>query len=243
MDRQVILDLADAIRQTATSTPAVSAVAFKSPPFWSTNARAWFLRLEAAFETHSPPITNDKTRFQHVIQLLDSETSRRVQAIIENPPTHGMYSALKQALLSAYEPTQLQKDTALLNLNGLGDKRPSELLQHMRSLNNNPETLFRALFINQLPPEVRRIVSQNPNTSLDELALTADRILEVDFPPSATMAVTNKIHHTHLNDVPVEKEVDLDVNAVKKKCQASHYNTTVCHMPLSRQIRKQSSSL
>lgn len=186
MDSEAILKLAEAIQNQTTgnansSVSSISAVAFKAPPFWNTNAAIWFVRLEAAFATHSPPITSDLTRFHHVIQLLDSTTSRRVQSVIQNPPESGKYQALKSALLEAYEPTQTQKDNILLNLNGLGDKRPSELLQEMKSLNSNPETLFTALFLNQLPPEVRRILAQGPKRELDEMAKVADRIMEVEM--------------------------------------------------------------
>ena len=167
MDLDAIKQLADAIREqtlhatqaTTTTVSSVSAVAFKAPQFWQTNAKARFISLEASFNTHTPPITQDLTKFHHVIQLLDSSTARRVQAVLENPPLVGKYDRLKSALLNAYEATQLQKDQELLNLNGLGDRKPSELLQHMRSLNHDPVTLFRALFLNQLPPEVRRILA------------------------------------------------------------------------------------
>ncbi|GFO39254.1 NACHT and WD repeat domain-containing protein 1 [Plakobranchus ocellatus] len=107
------------MQATTTTVSAVSAVAFKAPQFWQTNAKAWFIRLEASFNTHTPPITQDLTKFHHVIQLLDSSTARRVQAVLENPPLVGKYDSLKSALLNAYEATQLQKDQELLNLNGL----------------------------------------------------------------------------------------------------------------------------
>ena len=125
---EAIKQLADAIRQQTLSQaelcspqPSVAVVAFKAPSFWTTNASAWFVRLEAAFATHTPPITNDLTRFHHVVQLLDSDTSRRVQAVVEHPPIAQKYEALKAALLKAFEATQLQKDTALLQMQGLGD--------------------------------------------------------------------------------------------------------------------------
>ena len=198
MTTEAIAQLADAIRQQTLSQaekippqPPVAAVAFKAPPFWTTNASAWFLRLEATFATHTPPITNDLTKFHHVVQLLDSDTSRRVQAVVERPPDTQKYNTLKAALLKAFESTQLQKDTALLQMQGLGDKRPSELLQYMQTMNSNPETLFRALFLNQLPPEVRKILAQSPNEDLEILAEKADHILEVDFPTPAFVAAAS----------------------------------------------------
>ena len=64
---EAISQLADAIRQqtlqTAQKLPVahtVAAVSFKAPPFWTSNANAWFLRLEASFATHTPPITDSE---------------------------------------------------------------------------------------------------------------------------------------------------------------------------------------
>ena len=139
--------------------------------------------------THLPSLMT--TTFHHVVQLLDSDTSRRVQAVVERPPDTQTYNTLKAALLKAFVSTQLQKDTALLQMQGLGDKRPSELLQYMQTMNSNPETLFRALFLNQLPPEVRKILAQSPNEDLEILAEKADHILEVDFPTPAFVAAAS----------------------------------------------------
>ena len=59
----------------------------------------------------------------------------------------------------------------MLSLNGLGDRKPSELLQHMQNLNADPATLFKALFLAQLPPDVRRILSTSSKTEIADLAL------------------------------------------------------------------------
>ena len=104
-------------------------------------------------------------------------TADRVQNIILNPPENP-YDSLKQALVRAFSKTQPEKDQELLNLNGLGDKKPSELLQHMRNLNVDPKTLFKALFLAQLPSEVRRILASSEKTEIEDLALQADRITE-----------------------------------------------------------------
>ena len=75
--------------------------------------------------------------------------------------------------------TQAEKDQELLSLNGLGNKKPSELLQHMKNLNAESATLFKALFLAQLPPDVRRILATSSKTDIAELASEADRIMEV----------------------------------------------------------------
>ena len=86
---------------------------------------------------------------------------------------------MKTALIRAFGKTQAEKDQTLLGLNGLGDRKPSELLQHMQNLNADPATLFKALFLAQLPPDVRRILATSSKTEIADLALEADRITEV----------------------------------------------------------------
>ena len=231
MDLDAIKSLAEAIRQqtlsaTTQATPAstsVAAVAFKAPQFWQTNAKAWFIRLEASFATHTPPITQDLTKFHHVIQLLDSTTARRVQAVLENPPATDKYITLKSTLLEAYEATQLQKDQELLNLNGLGDRKPSELLQHMKSLNKDPATLFRALFLNQLPTDVRRILAQTPEADLDSLAKTADGIVAVDIP--AAFSIQSNIS----TETTEADTFQRDVNALQRNHRSQQKPKSASH--------------
>jgi hypothetical protein len=85
---------------------------------------------------------------------------------------------LKAALIAAFGRTQENKDSELLCLSGLGDRKPSGLLRHIRSLNTDPETLLRAFFLAQLPVEVRRVLAASGNKNLEELATQADRIME-----------------------------------------------------------------
>ena len=109
---------------------------------------------------------------------MDNNTAEKVQSLILNPPEQP-YDKLKAALIAAFGKSQAEKDQELLNLNGLGDRKPSELLQHMNNLNADPETLFKAMFFSQLPPGVRRILATSAKTDIGELAIEADRITEV----------------------------------------------------------------
>ena len=174
-----ITALADAIKnlQQPAQTP-VNATAVKLPSFWQGNPEVWFRQVESVFTTRNPAVTTQETKFEYVIQALDNNTADRVQNIILEPPENP-YDAIKAALTKAFGRTQAEKDQELLNLNGSGDKKPSELLQHMKNLNADPNTLFKALFLTQLSPEVRRILATSSKTDIDELATEADRITEV----------------------------------------------------------------
>ena len=156
----------------------VNATAAKLPQFWQGNPEVWFRQIESVFTTRKPAITTQQTRFDYIIQALDNNTAEKVQSLILNPPEQP-YDKLKAALIAAFGKSQAEKDQELLNLNGLGDRKPSELLQHMNNLNADPETLFKAMFLAQLPPGVRRILATSAKTDIGELAIEADRITEV----------------------------------------------------------------
>ena len=49
----------------------------------------------------------------------------------------------------------------------------------MKNLNADPNTLFKALFLAQLPSDIRRILATTSKTDINELASEADRITEV----------------------------------------------------------------
>ena len=158
LEAEDIQALATALQSLRPAAATVNATAVKLPIFWSGNPEVWFKQVESVFSTRNPAITVQQTKFNYVIQALDNSTADRVQNIILAPPENP-YDKLKAALIGAFSRTQAEKDQELLNLNGLGDKKPSELLQHMHNLNVDLTTLFKAHFLAQLPSEVRRILA------------------------------------------------------------------------------------
>ena len=150
-----ITALAEAIRNLQQPAQAtVNATAVKLPSFWQGNPEVWFRQVESVFTIRNRAVTVQQTKFEYVIQALDNNTAERVQNIILDPPENP-YDAIKTALVKAFRRMQAEKDQELLNLNGLGDKKPSKLLQYMKNLNADPNTLFKALFLAQLPPDFR----------------------------------------------------------------------------------------
>lgn len=53
----------------------VNAVSVKLPEFDASDPASWFHQAEAQFGTHS--VTQDETKFWHVLAMLDAETSAR----------------------------------------------------------------------------------------------------------------------------------------------------------------------
>ena len=122
-----ITALAEVIRNLQQPKATVNATAVKLPSFWQGNPEVWFRQVESVFTTQNPAVTVQQTKFEYVIQALDNNTAERVQNIILDT-SENLYDAIKTALIKVFGRTQAEKDQELLNLNGLGDKKPSELL-------------------------------------------------------------------------------------------------------------------
>ena len=168
--------LATALQGLQPETATVNATAVKLPPFWSGNPEVWFKQVESVFATRK--ITVQQTKFDYVVQALVNSTADKVQSVILSPPEEP-YITIRKVLIDIFGKTQAQKDQEVLNINGLGDKKPSELLQHIHNLNANPATLVKAFFLAQLSPEVRQILALSDKTDIKDLAKEADRIMEV----------------------------------------------------------------
>ena len=154
---------------------ATNAVSLKLPEFWESQASAWFAQTEAQFALRD--ITADTTKYYYVVAALNSATAGRVVSMLENPPEHDKYGALKAHLLKAFGLSDSERARRLLSLNGLGDCKPSELMDKMLSLlgSHKPDLLFTELFLQQLPTQVRSALANTIITDCRTLAEEADK--------------------------------------------------------------------
>ncbi|GFR88953.1 transposon Ty3-I Gag-Pol polyprotein [Elysia marginata] len=143
--------------QSIAVQPNIGAVSIKLPEFWTTSPEVWFARVEAQFGTKN--ITTDQTKYDYVVDALDVKTAEEVQDVLLNPPDTNKYITIKTALLKAFGKSQAQRDNELLNLNGLGDRKPTALLRKINALNDDPQTLKRALFLSNLSSDIRSILA------------------------------------------------------------------------------------
>ena len=160
--------------------PAVYAATVKLPEFWQHDPAPWFQHIEAQF--HLRGITVDDTKYYHVVAALDSSTTRRVMGLLRDPPAAGKYNALKTQLLRLFQLSDEERADRLLSLNGLGDSKPTELMENMLALLGTGDTafLFVQLFLRQLPTPVRTALATSPLVRTKDyrgLAEEADRIL------------------------------------------------------------------
>ena len=99
----------------------------------------------------------DKTKYSYVVSMLDDRTASHAIDIIQNPPETNAYKALKDRLTKAFSISDSEKDARILNMNGLGDITPSQLVNNMLLLvpdRENPGFLFLEVFLRQLSADV-----------------------------------------------------------------------------------------
>ena len=111
---------------------SLEVVTLKLPTFWTTCPLVWFAQTEAQFSLRN--ISSDDTKYYYVIAALDANTATRALSIISFPPAEQKYELLKSFLTSAFGLSEPKRANALLDLNGLGDRKPSELMDSMLTL-------------------------------------------------------------------------------------------------------------
>ena len=154
----------------------IEAVSIKLPQFWPTQVMTWFTQAEAQFAIRG--ITSEQTKYYHVVASLDQDTAQRISHTLVSPPSENMYSSLKAQLLGTFELSEDERGYRLLNLSGLGDRKPSQLMDEMLGLlgDSKPCFVFRSIFLSHMPDDVRLALSTSEFSDPRQLALVADRI-------------------------------------------------------------------
>ncbi|XP_070152059.1 uncharacterized protein [Polyergus mexicanus] len=158
---------------------AVNKLAIKIPPFWNDEPELWFAQLEGQFILSG--ITQDTTKYSYVLFQIDSRQIKEVKDIITHPPDANKYEAIKRALIQRLSVSQEQRTRQLLELEEIGDRKPSQFLRHLRTLaaNNVPDSLLRTLWLGGLPNQMQMILATRAEDCLNDVAEQADRIHEM----------------------------------------------------------------
>ena len=225
MAESILSDLTEQL-QALTAASQINAVSVKLPEFWTNSPEVWFARVEAQFNTKG--ISQDQTKYDYVVSSLDIHTAEEIQSILTDPPSDNKYDCLKNALIKTFGKSQAQKDTELLNLNGLGDKRPTALMRKINALNDDPKTLKRALFLMNLPSDIRSILAGHDTADTDALAEAADRIWEART--ANVQHISNFPTQAPTEQTTTSEETVSAIKTVKRRGPPSQQNTanSVC---------------
>jgi hypothetical protein len=172
----------NAAEVTPPETAHISRVGIRAPPFWPEKPAVWFAQLEGQFVLAR--ITQDATKFYHVIAQLDNKYAAEVGKKTNPPPT-GPYDRIKSELIRRLSLSEEQRVRHLLMHEEMGDRRPTQFLCHLRTLAGPaaPSDFLHTLWTNRLPPNMQAIIATQAHTALDEVAQLADKIAEVAPPP------------------------------------------------------------
>ena len=150
---------------------SADAVSLKLPSLWTNDVETWFAQAEAQFALRD--ITNETTKFHHVVSVLSADVASKVSSILRSPPGHNPYTALKKQLTCKYQLTEHERAAAIFNIPALGDKRPSQIMDRMLHLLGGCEggILFRYHFISILPIYVKNTLALS-TTDIPKTAIT-----------------------------------------------------------------------
>ena len=134
-----------------TNMSTVDAVSLKLPTIWTAGPSAWFAQVESQFALRG--VTQDDTKYHHVVASLDNSTAQRTLSILVSPPATEKYQLIKLFLTSAYELPDYERAAALFNMSGLGDYKPSQRMDNMLTLLGEHRPCFSSniCFYNNCP--------------------------------------------------------------------------------------------
>ena len=172
--------------------PAVPrAVPVKLAEFWQEEPALWFTQAEAQFRRGH--VTDGRLQADYLISSLQAATLKSVRNILTDDTSNKttLYNRLKEHLVHCFLATKWSMAFQILAHPGLGDLRPTQLLDAMMALlplGEPPGILFQALFLQRLPVDMRNhLVAANLQTPR-EMAVTADRMWDSRSKKGATVA-------------------------------------------------------
>lgn len=188
-------------------------------PFWRDLPRAWFIQFEGVVD---PLKTSDEQKFRYVLQQLQTTDLQHVTDILYDTPATEKYNTLKNRLLTVYEKSDVKNFQKLISGLHLGDQKPSQLLRKMKELSSGMITDegLRIEWINQLPIQVRVVLSVNTESSLETLAAMADKMVEYSEPATvaaiSTAVPTNDAVSTQLDILSKQLEkLSLEIKEIR----------------------------
>jgi hypothetical protein len=149
------------------------------PAFWDADPVLWFRQCESAFRRAGT--VSSGVKFDHVVGKLPNAVSLSCRSLLLsiNFEDKDAYERLKEHLCKNYSKSKWQQGYSLLDHPGLGDRRPSQLLQDMRALLPDKEVegvLFQCLFLKRLPTPMSDAVMAAGLENIEDMAAMADRL-------------------------------------------------------------------
>jgi hypothetical protein len=195
MDEEDLIDFA--------AQPRVEGLGgLRLPTFWVDKPASWFIMAESWFRLHG--INREQNRYDYLVAALSKEAVSLVLDIVENPPKHHLYTALKERLLESHQLNDYQRVSLLFRMEPLGGRKPSELLAAMLELcprGHETSIFFTHLFLERLPAELRILLGEDDHQNPRDVAKKADSLWalhKMNLLPGAAVASVEGSSSLHL---------------------------------------------
>ncbi|VDO89873.1 unnamed protein product, partial [Schistosoma margrebowiei] len=143
-------------------------------------------------------------QFLAVVKALPREFNRYVTSSMFTSDVSEPYEILKRSILKRGDLTDRKRLDQLFNNIDLQHGSATDMLQRMREvigLRTFDEGLFKQLFLSKLPQQVQAVLVSFQNNALNELATSADRILEITKSSISEVFSVKEKPHTTQNDI------------------------------------------
>jgi hypothetical protein len=146
-------------------------------PLWTKNAAGWFAHEESRFRTKR--IFDEWDRFNFTVAALSKESIQSVFQLVTSPLEDEPYTAVKDGLLHNQQLTDYQRIGKLHTLDGLGSRKPTQLLSEMTELcpqGEQQSKFFAFLFLHCLPNWLRIMLGEDHHQDMKSLAVKVDKL-------------------------------------------------------------------
>ncbi|UYV65782.1 hypothetical protein LAZ67_3005445 [Cordylochernes scorpioides] len=174
-------------------------VSIKIPPFWTDKPEIWFYQVEAQFNINA--ITSEETKFNYLIAQLEPKYIENIWDII-TLDSKFKYTESKTRLLNIFKDSESVRIKKLISGIELGNMKPSQLLQKLRSLATGDisSNLIKTLWLEKLPDSMRNILLVS-DEDVTKLASMADKIMDMTFSPDVCEASSSQTSHNVMENL------------------------------------------
>jgi len=219
-----------------TQSLLVHKVAVNLPPFWPDQPAVWFAQAEAQFELAA--ITSQRMKFNYVVSQLNQLQAALMEDFITSPPEHEPYDLLKAELVQRLSASRQERVTQLLSHEQMGDRKPSQFLQHLRGLAPDvTDDFLRPIWASRLPPHIQDNLANQTEGSLDLAAQLADKCCEVTPKPTTPSVSPATPDNTARLQERIE-ELTRQVDSLKASQRYSHSQSRDHHHLHARDHRR-----
>jgi hypothetical protein len=133
-------------------------------------------------------------KYYLVLATLSEFQVAKVMAVMEEEPDEESYNKIKDALLATHTLTPFQQVDKLVNMEGLGGRKPSELLTEMDKFKPKDMHSFYAYhFLQQMPQEVQVLLAREDSSNMSlHLPQQHDVIAAVQHDADTVTAISGK---------------------------------------------------